>query len=200
MTRPHSTWKCPKCKAEVDAGFDVCWACGTDSDGTPDPDFVIAAALSVDANHVDAPSPWSVLPLLLFLLAVVIYGMVELSFPLPVILAAAAVLHVGSAAWAITDAQKRGYSGDLVLLLVVLLGPIGVVLWLVVRPKSKVVIRPPAEYANPEDAVAAAVQLEMQSDLDAAIALYREVARRWPEHENYVRGCITRLEEKRLQA
>ncbi len=58
----------------------------------------------------------------------------------------------------------------------------------------------PAEYANSEDAVAAAIQLDMQGDWDVAIALYREVARRWPEHEHYVQECITRLEEKRSKA
>ena len=184
----------------MDAGFNVCWACGTDSDGTPDPDFAIAAAPSVDANHVDPSSPWSVLPMLLFLLAVVIYGMVELSFPFPVILTAAAVLHVGSAAWAITDAQKRGYSGDLVLMLVVLFGPVGAILWLIVRPKPEVVMQSPAAYANPEDAVAAAIRLDMQGDWDAAIATLPQVARRWPEHEQYVQECITRLEERRSQA
>ena len=70
----------------------------------------------------------------LSLLAVVIYGMVKLSFPLPVILVAAAVLYVDLPAWAITDAQKRGYSGGLVLLLVALFGPVGAILWLVIRP------------------------------------------------------------------
>jgi hypothetical protein len=69
--------------------------------------------------------------------------------------------------------------------------------WLAVRPEPKVVIRSAAEYANPEDAFDAAFQLDMQGDWDAAIALYGDVARRWPEHEKYARGCITQVEEKR---
>jgi hypothetical protein len=69
--------------------------------------------------------------------------------------------------------------------------------WLAVRPEPKAVIRSAAEYANPEDAFDAAFQLDMRGDWDAAIALYGDVARRWPEHEHYVQGCITHVEEKR---
>jgi len=111
--------------------------------------------------------------------------------------AMAGAIYVGSAAWAVADAQKRGYSGGLAVLFFALFGPIGAILWLVVRPKPKVVIRPPADYANPDDALAAAFQLDMRGDWDAAIALYGDVARRWPEHEKYARGCITQVEEKR---
>ncbi len=68
--------------------------------------------------------------------------------------------------------------------------------WLAVRPEAKVAVRP-AEYANPEDAIDAAFELDMQGDWDAAIAVYDDVARRWPEHEQYARGCITQVEEKR---
>jgi hypothetical protein len=32
-------WTCPKCKIEIEPGFDVCWRCGTSRDGTEDPDF-----------------------------------------------------------------------------------------------------------------------------------------------------------------
>lgn len=32
-------WTCPKCKAGVDEGFEVCWACGTSPDGVEDPSF-----------------------------------------------------------------------------------------------------------------------------------------------------------------
>jgi hypothetical protein len=35
-------WTCPNCGATVDAGFDVCWKCGTSPDGTRDPTFVPA--------------------------------------------------------------------------------------------------------------------------------------------------------------
>ena len=69
-----------------------------------------------------------------------------------------------------------------------------------VRPQPEAVVRPPAEYANPDDALAAAVQLDMQGDWEAAIAIYRDVARRWPEHEHYVRECIKRIDERQSQA
>jgi hypothetical protein len=32
-------WTCPKCRAEVEDTFDICWQCGTDADGTEDPSF-----------------------------------------------------------------------------------------------------------------------------------------------------------------
>ena len=35
-------WTCPKCGAKVNAGFDVCWQCGTGADGTEDLTFVTA--------------------------------------------------------------------------------------------------------------------------------------------------------------
>ena len=49
----------------------------------------------------------------------------------------------------------------------------------------------------PTDALAAAFQLDVQGDWEAAIALYGEVARRWPEHAHYARECIAHIEEKR---
>jgi hypothetical protein len=33
-------WTCPRCSAEVDEGFDLCWHCGTVVDGVENPDFV----------------------------------------------------------------------------------------------------------------------------------------------------------------
>jgi hypothetical protein len=56
MTQQNSIWNCPKCNAEVDAGFDVCWDCGTGCDGTADPDFAIESASIVDVDHADIPS------------------------------------------------------------------------------------------------------------------------------------------------
>ncbi len=35
-------WTCPKCETKVDPSFDVCWNCGTRSDGVEDPTFVKA--------------------------------------------------------------------------------------------------------------------------------------------------------------
>ena len=106
-------------------------------------------------------------------------------------------LYVGFAAWSFTDARKRGYPGIVLVVLVTLLGPAAVIVWLFVRPKAKIIMQRPADYTNPDEAFAAALQLDMQGDWDAAIALYGEVARRWPEHEHYAQGCIREVEEKR---
>jgi hypothetical protein len=35
-------WECPKCQAEVEDSFEICWSCGTSIDGTEDPAFVTA--------------------------------------------------------------------------------------------------------------------------------------------------------------
>jgi hypothetical protein len=32
-------WTCPKCKIEIEPGFDVCWACGGSRDGDQGPEF-----------------------------------------------------------------------------------------------------------------------------------------------------------------
>src|SRR5204863_5314114 len=44
-------WSCPKCRAKVDSSFEVCWSCGTSSDGEEDPSFVRAD----DVAHFDDP-------------------------------------------------------------------------------------------------------------------------------------------------
>lgn len=36
--------------------------------------------------------------------------------------------------WAASDAGKRGKSGCLVFLLIILLGPVGLIIWLLIRP------------------------------------------------------------------
>ena len=82
MSPPNQIWICPKCSAEVDAGFEVCWACGTRYDGTSDPNFEVATAPIVETDHVDPPSPWAALFLLWCLPALVLYGVVKLAFPL----------------------------------------------------------------------------------------------------------------------
>jgi hypothetical protein len=35
-------WNCPKCHAEVEGDFEVCWQCGTSRTGVEDPGFVTA--------------------------------------------------------------------------------------------------------------------------------------------------------------
>jgi len=42
-------WRCPNCRKEVDASFEVCWVCGTTPDGIEDPTFVTAD----EADHID---------------------------------------------------------------------------------------------------------------------------------------------------
>jgi hypothetical protein len=38
--------------------------------------------------------------------------------------------------WGATDASSRGKSGCLVLLLFLFLGPVGVIIWLLIRPEK----------------------------------------------------------------
>jgi hypothetical protein len=53
------------------------------------------------------------------------------------------------------------------------------------------------DFHNPEDALAAASKMDMHGDWDDAIALYRRVAERWPEHLEYSNKCIEAIQEKR---
>ncbi len=109
-------------------------------------------------------------------------------------------LYILCIAWAVGDARKRGQSGALVSALIAWLGPFGAILWLLVRPPVKPVIRSAMGCSNPDNALAAAFQLDMAGDWDAAVALYCEVARRWPGHEPYAQGRITEIEEKQKRA
>jgi hypothetical protein len=52
------------------------------------------------------------------------------------------------------------------------------------------------EYGNDEDAIAAASLLERQGEWKSAVAQYRAVAVRWPEHAEYVANCIKQIEKK----
>ena len=52
------------------------------------------------------------------------------------------------------------------------------------------------EYANGEDAIAAALRLEMRGDWTGSIDLYRRAGERWPEHTTYVQNCIDRITKK----
>ncbi len=66
--------------------------------------------------------------------------------------------------------------------------------------QDRLVVCPPAAYAKPDEALATAFQLDMAGDWDAAVGLYGEVAKRWPEYESYARGRIAQIEEKRSRA
>ena len=107
------------------------------------------------------------------------------------------VAYAGSAAWVVGDAQKRGYSGGVLFLLVWLCGPLSALIWLFVRPSTRLVDRPVHDYTNADDAMEAASKLDMLGDWDEAIALYEYAAARWPEHEDYVRKCINVINDKR---
>jgi hypothetical protein len=47
-------WFCPKCGADVEAGFEVCWQCGTSWAGVEDPSFETADA----AGPIADPRAW----------------------------------------------------------------------------------------------------------------------------------------------
>ncbi|NUM53893.1 MAG: hypothetical protein HUU46_09645 [Candidatus Hydrogenedentes bacterium] len=48
------------------------------------------------------------------------------------------IVYIGSVIWAFSDAQQRGKSGCLVALLVLLLvWPVGLIIWLLIRPGSR---------------------------------------------------------------
>ena len=52
------------------------------------------------------------------------------------------IVFIAIAIWVYKDAEKRGKSGALWLVIVVLTGIIGLIIWFVVRPKE--IVKPPA--------------------------------------------------------
>jgi hypothetical protein len=107
-----------------------------------------------------------------------------------VLFVAFVVIYGGSAAWVVSDAQKRGYSGTGPFFLLWICGPLGALVWLLVRPRTRLAERPPEEYSSADDALAAAAKLDMLGDWDEAIHLYRYTAEKWPEQQGYVDQCI----------
>ena len=114
-----------------------------------------------------------------------------------VVILAFVVAYLGGVAWAIGDAQRRGYGGGIVVLLFWLFGPFAALVWLICRPTQSLLERSPDDYHDPEDAIAAASRLDSLGDWDAAIALYRSAAERWPEHAKYIENCINDIIEKK---
>lgn len=51
-------WHCPHCKEAIEADFDVCWNCGTNRSGQPDPGFVSVRSDSeaLEPKHLDYSS------------------------------------------------------------------------------------------------------------------------------------------------
>lgn len=107
--------------------------------------------------------------------------------------------YVGIVAWAIGDAQKRGYGGSLVVLSFWLLGPLAVLVWVATRPKETVQQQVPSSFDDPEDAIAAAARLDLLGDWESSAALYRSVAERWPKHGTYVANCLSEIQKKQSQ-
>ena len=56
------------------------------------------------------------------------------------------------------------------------------------------------DYDNPEDAIAAALRLDMRGEWTSSIILYRDAARRWPEHAAYINRCIDQIAQKQQLA
>ena len=50
-------WKCTKCGELVEDDFEVCWNCGTSSEGVEDPEFRRADQIPVEEMGSDRPSP-----------------------------------------------------------------------------------------------------------------------------------------------
>ena len=115
---------------------------------------------------------------------------------LVVLVAISGSFHLGCALWAFSDARKRGSFGIFVVALFAYAGPFGLIPWLLLRPPIKKFIRSAAKCRGPDAALAAALKLDMAGDWDAAVALYGEVTKRWPEHEPYARGRLAEIKEK----
>jgi hypothetical protein len=139
--------------------------------------------------------------------------------PLVAVLALHALLMAFPAiglAGAVSTLQRKNYRVSVagaIGLLIPVLGPcfgltfpIGI--WLLLLLRQGVVQHvfvtaaenAPAIGDNADDVLAAASQLDKRGDWDAAIALYRSAALRWPEHTGYVEKCIAEIARKQTAA
>jgi hypothetical protein len=100
-------------------------------------------------------------------------------------------------AWAIGDAKSRGQSGCLPPLLFWLFGPLAIVIWLIVRPKEKIIDKDVDTFCNADDAIYAASQLDSEGEWDAAIFLYQHIEKEWPEFADYCQRCIAEIDAKK---
>jgi hypothetical protein len=78
--RQPKAWDCPNCGAEVDAGLEACWACGTTIDGEADPDFEVATAPIVEVDEDAPPSPGFAILLILCPPLLILYLVMKLLF------------------------------------------------------------------------------------------------------------------------
>ena len=77
-------------------------------------------------------------------------------------------------------------------------GPVTMDLHRTMRSRRRAAdMRLSGEYANLEEVLAAAFRLDMDGKWHEAVAIYVEVARRWPEHKQYALERIRQVEEKR---
>ncbi len=60
--------------------------------------------------------------------------------------------------------------------------------------------RAPGNYIDPNEAIAAAVRLDMLGDWEAAIALFETAAQNWPEHQRSIERCIRYIHQKQALA
>lgn len=121
------------------------------------------------------------------------YIAVTASFGLACIVA---LVSVGPVAWAIGDAQKRGQTGCLIVLLFFLLGPLSAVVWIIARPRQKLADCSPDQYSDPNNALAAAARLDQLGEWEAAISLYGSADQRWPDYHDYIAACLKDIKRK----
>jgi len=103
---------------------------------------------------------------------------------------------IAPGAWAIGDAQQRGQTGCVGALLFYLLGPLSALVWLIIRPRTRLIDREPEYYTDAGDALSAASKLDKLGHWDAAIELYEYAAKRWPENHDFIAACLATIKEK----
>jgi hypothetical protein len=109
------------------------------------------------------------------------------------------VFYLWCIAWVIGDCQKRGLHRGWILVLVLFSPLVAPIIWLVFRPATSLAERLPDDYMNADDALLAASRLDGQGDWDAAIQLYENAAKRWPDNSSYISSCIETVRQKQSQ-
>lgn len=112
--------------------------------------------------------------------------------------AAILLLYIAPAAWAVGDAMSRGQLGWALALFFLfwMCGPLTALLWWAVRPGTMVPDRSPDTYADADEALTAASRLDYIGEWDAAITLYEDIAKRWPEHHQYIANCVEHIKSR----